>query len=223
MEMGVKGWAAAFGVAATACIVAYSLGLPWPALVLKLVPVAILIGWVRARAPQGAFRWRVLTGLMLSLAGDLLLGIPGVDAFVPGLVCFLLAHLAYIAAFLGDTRRGAWWQGGAAAAIAAGVWLFLTREGTLGPLLIPVTLYAATIGTMLWRALARLGLPGLRASATVAAAGAAMFVTSDASLAVQRFVWPSAGLTVLILSTYWLAQAGIAASAIRHPASTATA
>lgn len=213
-----KGWGLVYIAAAVACIAAYLLEMPWPALVLKLVPVAILIGWVRRCAPAGRFRRWVLVGLVLSLVGDLLLAVPGVDAFVPGLVCFLLAHLAYITAFVGDTRRIAAPQAIAAMGLAAGVWWFITSESTLGPLLVPVTLYTATIGVMLWRALARLALPALGASAWAGAAGAMLFVTSDSLLAVQRFVWPNATLTVAILATYWLAQAGIAAAAVRHSA-----
>ena len=55
-------------------------------------------GWARTRQGDSVARRRwIETGLALSLAGDVALMWP--QGFVPGLVAFLLAHLAYIVAF----------------------------------------------------------------------------------------------------------------------------
>lgn len=208
---------AVFALAAIGCIVAYVAGpWVWPALALKLVPVSILVAWVARSAPAGAYRRWILIGLGLSLLGDLILALPTEAAFVPGLVAFLLAHLCYIRAFLGDTRAGAWPAAGLALLVAAGMWSYLHASGRLGPMLAPVTVYTLVIATMLWRALARRGVAGLADSARLGAIGALLFVTSDGTLAVQKFVVQDVRLTVIVLSTYWLAQYGIAASAVRR-------
>ena len=129
-----------------------------------------------------------------------------------GLGAFLLAHLAYLAAYLGDTRRLAPLDLLIAATAAGGMFLVLSRAG-LGPLLAPVALYSLAIGAMLWRALARVGVVAPR-SAWLAAGGAALFVLSDSLIGINRFVAPFDGARYAIILSYWLGQLGIAASAV---------
>ena len=74
----------------------------------------------------------------------------------------------------------------------------------LGPLLIPVALYALAISAMLWRALACGGLVAI---------GAGLFVISDSLIGIDRFVSPFAAAPYLIILIYWLGQWAIAASA----------
>lgn len=51
--------------------------------------------------PASRYRLAITFGLVLSLAGDVFLMVPG-DRFVPGLAAFLLAHPAYLAAFTSE-------------------------------------------------------------------------------------------------------------------------
>lgn len=186
------------------------LDLKWLTLLSKPVPVLCLLLWLRA-APAGAYRRWIAIGLGLSLLGDLLLEWP-TDLFVFGLGAFLLAHLAYLAAYLGDTRRLAPLDLLIAATAAGGMFFVLSRAG-LGPLLTPVALYSLAIGAMLWRALARVGVVAPR-SAWLAAGGAALFVLSDSLIGINRFVAPFDGARYAIILSYWLGQLGIAASAL---------
>ena len=59
----------------------------------------LLIAWSVWRIASSVPRYRtwLLVGLVLSTLGDVFLMLP-VDAFVPGLASFLLAHLAYLLA-----------------------------------------------------------------------------------------------------------------------------
>lgn len=176
----------------------------------KGLPVLALFFWLRS-APADDYRRWVSLGLLCSLAGDLLLEWPA-DLFVFGLGAFLLGHLCYLVAYLGDTRRA-----GPLAlllALCAGGGMFaVLASRPLGPLLIPVGLYALTISAMLWRALARLGEPSIgRTSAWLAAAGASLFVLSDSLIGINRFVAPFEAARYAIIITYWLGQFGIAAS-----------
>ena len=189
-------------------------------LLTKGLPVIALIFWLRS-APQGEYRRWISIGLLFSLGGDILLDIPEAqlaNQFVFGLGSFLIGHLAYVAAYTSDTRRLA--PMALLIALACGgsmFWVLNSKPEGLGPLLIPVALYALTITAMLWRALARLGVDGIpRNSALLAAAGALLFVISDSMIGINRFVQPFDEARYAIIITYWLGQYGIAASAMRR-------
>jgi hypothetical protein len=70
-------------------------------LALKPVPVIALAAWVSPRNRTLLGR-RVTAGLLLSALGDVLLE---AGRFLPGLVAFLAAHVAYVVAFVSDERR----------------------------------------------------------------------------------------------------------------------
>ena len=76
---------------------------------------------------------------------------------------------------------------------------------------IPITLYALAIAVMAGLALG-LAVTQADRSGALAAAGAALFVVSDAALALDRFVGDLPGGRYLVLSTYWIAQTLIALS-----------
>ena len=193
--------------------VAYLYGVSMQATLLcllsKPVPVLALLGWLQD-APASPYRRWISIGLSFSLLGDILLAWP-VDLFVFGLGAFLVAHLAYLKAYLVDCRRLALLP--LALALLAGVTLFsvMAAKG-LGDLLIPVAVYALAISAMLWRALARLGSHVPKRSAWLAAAGALAFVVSDSLIGIDRFVLPFGAAPYLIILSYWIGQWGIAAS-----------
>jgi alkenylglycerophosphocholine/alkenylglycerophosphoethanolamine hydrolase len=193
--------------------VAYLYGVSMQATLLcllsKPVPVLALLGWLQD-APASPYRRWISIGLLFSLLGDILLAWP-VDLFVFGLGAFLVAHLAYLKAYLVDCRRLALLP--LALALLAGVSLFsvMAAKG-LGDLLIPVAVYALAISAMLWRALARLGSHVPKRSAWLAAAGALAFVVSDSLIGIDRFVLPFGAAPYLIILSYWIGQWGIAAS-----------
>lgn len=179
-------------------------------LLVKPMPVLALLGWLHD-APPGEYRRWISLGLMFSLVGDVLLAWPG-DLFVFGLGAFLLAHLAYLKAYLSDCRRPALLPLALALGIGAVLLGILVSNG-LGPLLLPVIVYGLAISAMLWRALARLGTDVPRRSAWLAAAGALAFVFSDSLIGINRFVAPFHAAPYLIIVSYWLGQWGITASA----------
>lgn len=180
----------------------------------KGIPVIALLLWLRQAPPDSYRRW-ISAGLLCSLAGDLLLQWPN-DLFVFGLGAFLLAHLAYLRAYLSDCRQPAWLALILAALTGAGVFTLLTRAD-LGALLLPVACYALAISAMLWRALARLGEARLTSrSARLAALGAALFVLSDSLIGINRFVAPFAAAPLAIMLSYWLGQWLIAASVFQR-------
>jgi alkenylglycerophosphocholine/alkenylglycerophosphoethanolamine hydrolase len=203
---------------AFAFAVAYFAGLwlelPWLRLVAKPVPAIVLGLWVTGRG-RGVISRGVAFGLALSAAGDVLLEL---GLFVPGLLAFLTAHVAYTAAFVAARPRLL--PARAVPFIAYGVAVFLALRDGLGPMTGPVGLYVVVICTMIWRAAARVADPASPAAEQwLGLAGALAFAASDTLIAFDRFHAPIRGASLPIMALYWLGQWSIAASA-REPAAT---
>lgn len=163
--------------------------------------------------PTPRYRTLVVTALLWSLAGDVLLMLPG-NFFAAGLGCFLVAHLCYISAF---ATHGSGTKASIVAliplALIAGVMLAVVWPG-LGTLRVPVVLYIGVIAAMAWQAWGR-WLRIRSAGALRAGIGALFFLASDGTLALNRFGSPTgntANVTIIILSTYLAAQWLIASS-----------
>jgi uncharacterized membrane protein YhhN len=184
-------------------------GLPALRLAVKPFPALALAAWVATRCREPLARLTTV-GLVLSAIGDLQLER---GLFLPGLLAFLTAHVAYVAAFLAADRRRA--LGRALPFLAWGVTAYLFLRPGLGPMALPVGVYVAVICAMMWRAAARVGSPGTPAlAALVGLAGAVAFGASDTLIAFDRFSAPIPGARWPIMVLYWLGQAGLAASAV---------
>lgn len=170
-----------------------------------LTTILLLVLVWRSPDPHGFRPW-VMAGLVFSTLGDIALMLP-VDAFVIGLGAFLLAHLAYIAAF---ARRAAAipvaWGALLYAALAAGV-LALLLPAVPAELRWPVIAYALVLAAMAATALGASSIAGRRL-----ALGGALFVLSDGLLAWNRFVEPLPLASLWVLASYWAAQWCIARS-----------
>jgi uncharacterized membrane protein YhhN len=159
---------------------------------------------------DGATRAWFVVALLFSLAGDVFLMLPH-EQFVAGLASFLLAHVAYIVGFLvGGVHVGA-------TAIGAIIVLF-----TLGPLAVVIVLsardrepevapavavYIVVIATMVACAIG--------SKRGFAIAGAALFASSDATIAITRFVRAFAWAPLFIMVTYHLGQTGLVLSLLK--------
>jgi len=181
--------------------------LVWLWLVVKPLPV-LGLGWWVLGAPKSTYRNRLAAGLALSLVGDVLIE----WSFVAGLAAFLLAHIAYIAAFLADTKRPQLVRAVPIAVYGAAVTAFLW--GGLGEMRPAVMAYVIAICSMVWRAAARVGQSGVpRPGEWAGLAGAILFALSDTLIAFDRFHARVPGADLAIILLYWAGQAGIAASA----------
>lgn len=176
----------------------------------KPMTLVAIVGLVLvAGAPDDLYRWGVLGGLLLSLVGDVFLMLRPAR-FIPGLCAFLLAHLAYVAAFASRIDMLAWPP--AVAAILAGAGMLALLWTGLGRLRWPVTLYVAAIAAMVATSVsAATAMPD--PGRLAAAAGAALFLGSDACLGYARFRRRFPAAQGLILGSYYCAQALIALSA----------
>lgn len=153
----------------------------------------------------------IITGLVFSFMGDVFLLFEDRNAmfFIFGLVCFLLTHLFYILFFLSIKSTGESLLKKrpylillVAAYTAALLFLLIPA---LGPLLIPVILYAVILSMMLLCSLQayRKVFPQ---SGKLFISGAVFFVVSDSLLAINKFYAPLAWAGGFIMTTYCLAQ-----------------
>jgi uncharacterized membrane protein YhhN len=181
-----------------------------PLTMVVLTAAAISLG----EGDPGATVAFTLAALALSLAGDVFLMLPK-DLFVAGLASFLLAHIAYVAAFNSTAPPLTATVIGVAVVLAVGVPLFLRMARGMAAtgqreLLVPVTCYFAALGAMVVSAIATFGRPEWDgAHAALAVAGAGLFMTSDSLIGWGRFVRPVRHGDLAVIVTYHLAQASL--------------
>ena len=165
-----------------------------------------LSGW------QGALAW-FGAGLVFSLAGDSLLMFPK-RLFLPGMLAFMGAHLAYTAGFnqtLPPLQPALLLLLGVVIVPGALVMPIILRslrqKAELSRLRTPVLVYSLVISLMFYSALLCLLRPDWPPRAAwLAAFGAGLFFTSDSLLAYQDFVRPLRHGMVYVHITYHLGQ-----------------
>jgi uncharacterized membrane protein YhhN len=172
-----------------------------PLVLLALIGVA----WVTPAATPAVQPW-LLLALVGSLAGDVLLLPPG--RLIPGLVAFLLGHLAYIAAFWQLPGSGAWLVLGVCGALVviATVGGRLVRAAARAGMGAPVAAYLGVISMM--------AIVATRTGILAAVLGAWLFVASDSMLGWGQFAEPDAQgrarggvkLRLGVITTYHAAQ-----------------
>ena len=173
------------------------------------VALLILVALQTKLGTPASYKSLIVAGLLCSLAGDVFLMLPR-DRFVQGLMCFLVAHVCYIAAFTFDGAGAVSVRAGAALAVYGALMLGLLWR-RLGRLRWAVLAYVAVILLMAWQASNRWLMAGPPGS-HLAAAGALLFVASDSLLAWNRFRGNFRAAQALVLGTYFAAQWLIALS-----------
>jgi uncharacterized membrane protein YhhN len=177
-----------------------------PATLASLILTAVVLGATGTTAG-----WWLLGALVLGLFGDVALLGKSVSRFQAGLAAFLVGHLCYLLCFavLGLPRP--WWSWAALVVLAAV--LVATRQVVPATyrsdglaLALPVAAYSLVIGAMLVLAWLT-GEP-------LVALGATVFVVSDATLALDRFVRPLPRAHLVVMVTYHVGQALIVAGVL---------
>lgn len=221
--------AAAIAVAAAGAVLGSLMGTPgaadgWRVLHWTCKPLATVLVFAMAwRTPQPLsprYRRRVLTGVGFALLGDVFLMLPG-DFFVPGLAAFLLAHVAFLAAWLDDSRFAARPLAWLVCLLAAIGLLWLLWPYVVPALRVPVMIYAIVLATMAGQAVGRAWQHAAMADALAhparrAALGALLFMVSDSLLAWDRFRHALPLSALWVLGTYYPAIGLIAGSVGRE-------
>lgn len=168
----------------------------------------IVVALTMDAASDPSYRWLIVTGLIAGMAGDIFLMLDD-RYFIGGLIAFLVGHLLYCAAFYLDVAGVLYWP--LIPLLMFGIITYRVLHGNLGPMRVPVIIYTIVLITMAWLAMER-WYNLASASAAYAAIGAVIFVSSDATLALDRFRRPFRSAQAIILGTYWMAQLLIALS-----------
>lgn len=166
---------------------------------LKPIPILLLalIAFTQLPTP---FNTIIGIALLLSAGGDIALAIDHDRYFVIGLGLFLLAHIAYV---IGFAQQLAWQTIALIPIIFIAIFAGTLTQRLyphLGKLHLPVLCYIIVIGLM-----------GVTASLFspfnwLLVIGTLIFMVSDASIAVDKFLQPLPARDYLVMTTYYLAQ-----------------
>lgn len=168
------------------------------------IAVALSVG-----AAESGYGRAVLAALALSWVGDLLLSYRSSRAFRGGLVAFLLAHVAYIAAFAIRGVSLTWLAIAAAVVLVVAVFIWGWLHPNLdGSMVGPVAAYVVVISVMIAFAF---GTAGYDPDPRIAL-GAVAFFVSDLFVARNQFVTPGFVNRAAGLPIYYLGQVLLALS-----------
>ena len=177
-----------------------------------LLPILLIAVYISNRFSSKKI---LLTALTFSWIGDivLLFANQGELYFIIGLVAFLISHVFYIVLFNKQTVTKSISN---KISFGAGIGLILlyffgmitTLGPKLGPLTVPVVVYAVVISSMLYFALkGSYQWNAIQYQSVLL--GALFFIASDSILAFNKFYQPIPYASFLIMITYLAAQYGI--------------
>jgi uncharacterized membrane protein YhhN len=168
---------------------------------------------------SGSFAKIIQAALFFSLLGDIALMFVSNNElfFTAGLGFFLIAHIFYILAFNRDIK----FSGNGFKLLVALPFLifsflfFYALKDKLGELLIPVLVYTTVITIMgIFAAWRRGKTSGFSYYAILA--GAILFILSDSSIAINKFLSPLPAAGIIIMSTYIAAQYLIVVGCLKY-------
>jgi uncharacterized membrane protein YhhN len=175
-----------------------------------IIPILLILFIVNLRSNLNRLHSLMFAALFFSWAGDVILEFSGRNGelFIPGLGCFLLAHVMYLTVFFITPGKNVIFNKRIYLLIpvliyGTGLVYFLYND--LAEMRIPVILYAAVILTMLAGAINRIEKVN-RKSYLMVLAGAILFLISDSALAINKFSYRFESSDIVIMSTYVLAQ-----------------
>ncbi len=191
-----------------------------------LIPILLAMIFSSMKPFNSKFGRLIVTGLLFSWLGDILLMIREMDLFILGLLSFLIAQILYTLAFFSERSRNNSKPYASVVlfgfiAFYAAFMLFIQPNilKLSDPVLSPaVFVYSAVICMMGIAAALRKGQVSI-ASFRFILFGALFFIASDAILATNKFttidvLYPN----FLVMTTYVLAQLGIVLGLIVHDA-----
>lgn len=170
----------------------------------------VLIGLIAflGQTSQPYYKFMIITGLLFSTAGDILLVLPS-NQFLAGMGAFAIAHLFYILAFVSEIHVPVGWP--LIPLLIYSFAIYRILYPSIGKLKLPICFYELVITMMAWLAWERWLQTG-QSGALLAAIGAGLFIISDSILGLNRFHRVFETAHALTLITYFAAQGLIAGS-----------
>jgi uncharacterized membrane protein YhhN len=185
-----------------------------------IIPLLIILFAVNLRQPVSRYDWLFFAALAFSWAGDIILELNGKygNLFIPGLICFLIAHVMYGTVFFSTPGKNIIFGKRFYLLIPVliyGIGLVIYLYDDLGEMRLPVFIYASVILTMLAGAINRSGKVN-SVSYYLVLTGAILFVLSDSAIAINKFSGHFRYSGLVIMSTYIIAQYLIVMGYIKH-------
>ncbi len=184
------------------------------------VMISLFVWLFTSTGLNGALLWFGL-GLILSLAGDVLLMLSLDRFFLFGLVAFLLAHLAYVIGFNIPLPEFSLWGIVFAVMVSLGGARVIRRIVDALPskgqarMRMPIIVYSTVISIMLLSAMMKLmDLTWNANAALLVSGGAFLFYISDIILAWNKFVAPIQYGRIYNIAAYHLGQIMLIAGVI---------
>lgn len=184
----------------------------YPGLIAKalIIPILILLLLLNLNPLTNRLHGFMIAGLLFSWAGDIILEFSGSNAnmFIPGLACFLLAHIMYLTIFITTPGKNSILGSRIMLllpVIIYGAALVLYLYDDLKEMKLPVIIYAIVILFMLTGAINRIDKVKTK-SFLLVLAGAILFVISDSAIAINKFSYKFEYSGLVIMSTYIVAQ-----------------
>lgn len=181
-----------------------------------------LLFWTRDYLKTYPWLWM---GMWFGLGGDIFLMIRGKDLFVAGLGSFLVMQILYIVAFSKTLTpegkkelRSTWWRSALPFAVYGLSFLAILHQPIAGNtaskgLWIPVVAYSICLCSMGVAAAFRKGSVN-DGSYSWVLVGAVLFILSDSTIALNKFLQHFEAASLLVMTTYaaaqWLIVWGIA-------------
>ena len=184
------------------------------------VMISLFLWLFTSTGLNGALLWFGL-GIILSLAGDVLLMLSLDRFFLFGLVAFLLAHLAYVIGFNIPLPEFSLWGIVFAVMVSLGGARVIRRIVDALPsrgqvrMRMPIIVYSTVISIMLLSAMMKLmDLTWNANAALLVSGGAFLFYISDIILAWNKFVAPIQNGRIYNIAAYHLGQIMLIAGVI---------
>jgi uncharacterized membrane protein YhhN len=194
------------------CIILLNQPAFWPGFMVKalIIPVLIMLFLLNLKPLTNRLHLFMIAGLLFSWAGDIILEFSESNGnmFIPGLICFLLAHIMYLTVFISTPGKNSLLSSRALLllpVIVYGLGLVLYLYSDLNEMKLPVIIYAIVILLMLTGAINRIDKVKKK-SYWLVLSGAILFVISDSAIAVNKFSYKFEYSGILIMSTYITAQ-----------------
>jgi uncharacterized membrane protein YhhN len=180
-----------------------------------------LMGLYIVSSSAGERSGLLILALIFSWAGDVLLMFSGELYFMLGLGGFLISHVCYIFTYRQfKTEEGVGFHGVQKARYAfpiilAATGLLTVLYPSLGGMKVPVTVYAFVLMAMTLAALFRFGYTQPQ-SFWLVFVGGVLFLISDSTLAINKFLTPLPNDGLIVMGTYMSAQFLIVWGLLRH-------
>jgi len=163
----------------------------------------ISLAWERMTAFSSVYSYLILSGLCLSLLGDVLIMLPGNKLMKPGLLAFLTGYLLYILALRRNIQIASYLPLAVLVALGAVIYLYLYTR--LEKMRVPVLIYVVVVSVLVWLAISRyLSLQDQKS--LLACIGGLLLLFSESVWAVNKFRRQFWLAEILILGTYFPAQ-----------------